>query len=47
LSMVILYLDNPCGYVCRLSQGNVLEVPDNEQFFSSALLPLTAVLNLK
>ncbi|CAG8701917.1 9102_t:CDS:10 [Funneliformis caledonium] len=47
LSMMILYLDNPCGYVCRLNRGEILEVPDDERFFSSVLLLLAAVLNLK
>jgi hypothetical protein len=45
--MMILYLDNPYGYVCRLSQGEVLEVPDDDRFFSFVLLLLAAVLILK
>jgi len=44
--MMVLYIDNPNGYICRLNQSEMMEILDNEDL-SSVLLVLAAVLNLK
>ncbi|CAJ0924625.1 8123_t:CDS:2 [Entrophospora sp. SA101] len=46
LLMMVLYIDNPNGYICRLNQSEMMEILDNEDL-SSVLLVLAAVLNLK
>ncbi|CAJ0755563.1 11126_t:CDS:2 [Entrophospora sp. SA101] len=47
LMMVVIRLDNPKSYVCRVSRDDILEVPDTEEKFPEVLEMLAAVLNLK
>ncbi|CAG8691326.1 964_t:CDS:2, partial [Ambispora leptoticha] len=47
LLMVMLYLDNPKGYICRIRRSELMEVPDTPEKFSSILTILASVLNLK
>ncbi|PKC17367.1 hypothetical protein RhiirA5_393737 [Rhizophagus irregularis] len=47
LMIMMVHLDNPQGYICRIQRGEVMEVPDNLEKFSSVLKILAAVLNLK
>ncbi|CAG8528390.1 11916_t:CDS:10 [Acaulospora morrowiae] len=47
LMLMMVYLDNPKGYVCRIRRGEIMEVPDTPENFSSALTILASVLNLK
>lgn len=47
LMIMIVYLDNPRGYVCRIRRGELMEIPDNPENFPSVLTVLASVLNLK
>ncbi|CAG8564981.1 21166_t:CDS:10, partial [Racocetra persica] len=47
LIMVMLYLDNPKGYICRIRRSELMEVPDTPEKFPSILIILASVLNLK
>ncbi|KAF0482067.1 c2h2-type zinc finger transcription factor [Gigaspora margarita] len=47
LMMVVVYMDNPHGYVCRIRRGDIMEVPDNEEKLSALLVILAAILNAK
>ncbi|KAF0436972.1 hypothetical protein F8M41_004549 [Gigaspora margarita] len=47
LVMMVIRMDNPKGYICRVNRSNIMEVPHNEENFSDILEILAAVLNLK
>ncbi|RIB23921.1 hypothetical protein C2G38_2032301 [Gigaspora rosea] len=47
LAMMVIRMDNPKGYVCRVNRSNIMEVPHSEENFSDILEILAAVLNLK
>jgi hypothetical protein len=45
--IMTIYMDNPKGYICRVRHGEPMEVPDEEENFSSILEILASVLNMK
>jgi hypothetical protein len=45
--MTVLYMDNPCGYVCRARRSEMLEIPDKEENLQSIIFILAATLNIK
>ncbi|RIB14160.1 hypothetical protein C2G38_2248426 [Gigaspora rosea] len=47
LVMVMLYLDNPMEYTCRIRQSELMEVLDAPEKFLSILIILASILNLK
>ncbi|CAI2175886.1 19774_t:CDS:2 [Funneliformis geosporum] len=47
LTMTIVYVDNPKGYICRFRRCDLMEVPDTVEKFDSVLSILASVLNAK
>lgn len=47
MMIMTIYMDNPKGYICRVRHGEPMEVPDEEENFSSVLEILASVLNMK
>ena len=45
--MIMIYLDRPKGYICRIKRSETMEVPDSSEKFPSILHILAAVLNAK
>ena len=44
---MMVYLDNPKGYICRLRRSRLMEVPNDEENFSDVLEILASALNVK
>ncbi|CAB4427528.1 unnamed protein product [Rhizophagus irregularis] len=47
LTMIMVYVDNPKGYICRFRRCDLMEVPDTVEKFDSVLTILASVLNAK
>jgi len=47
LMIMMVYLDNPKGYICRIRHSELMEVPDNVEEFPDILDILASVLNTK
>jgi len=47
LMMMMIYLDNPRGYIFRVRRGELMEVPNMPEKFPAVLTILAAVLNAK
>ncbi len=45
--MMLMSLDNPDGYVMRLTKGNIFEIPENVESFALALELISAVWMFK
>ncbi|CAG8514184.1 17190_t:CDS:2 [Cetraspora pellucida] len=47
LMMMVVYMNNLHGYVCRIWHKDIIEVLDNEENFSALLVIFVAILNAK
>lgn len=45
--MIMVYVDNPKGHICRFRRCDLMEVPDTVEKFDSVLTILASVLNAK
>ncbi|CAG8694677.1 27711_t:CDS:2, partial [Dentiscutata erythropus] len=44
---LIMVIDSPKGYICRIRRSELMEVPDTPEKFPSILIMLASILNLK
>ncbi|GBC07074.1 hypothetical protein RclHR1_07230001 [Rhizophagus clarus] len=47
LMTMIVCLDNPMGYICRIRRSETMQVPDNAEEFPDILEILALILNIK